>query len=267
MAIRQECSGGPHAHDACASSPFHIALLEQKFAVIHGNETPTISARYRDASFLQLSKIAVPLDCFRPEHLRAWRSAAPIWSRYCELAIKKPGVERRACPSFRLGWLLVAQPPERMCSKLVLQVPGVRNQPHLVVSGRARFVRGLPCKSGLRQHQESIATSCISSSLRIPFFDARLVEFIVLCGNRFCPACDDSVWNGGEVFWLTNSLAMASSAIKKITARKGRLCEREPLSGWPQLCVRGHHKRRCLASNRYHAVEADRDRADLAGRA
>jgi hypothetical protein len=84
---------------------------------------------------------------------------------------KKPGVERRACPSFRLGWLLVAQSPERMCSKLVLfQVPGIRNQPHLVVSGRARFVRGLPCKSGLRQHPGSIAPSCISSSLKDPFF-------------------------------------------------------------------------------------------------
>jgi hypothetical protein len=85
-------------------------------------------------------------------------------------ANKKPGVERRACPSFRFGCLLPWQPPERMCSKLVLlQIPGVRNQPHLLVSGRARFVRGLPRKSGRRQHRESIATSCISSSLRNVF--------------------------------------------------------------------------------------------------
>ena len=31
-----------------------------------------------------------------------------------------------------LGLRLVAQPPERICSKLVLQVPGVCNQPHLI---------------------------------------------------------------------------------------------------------------------------------------
>jgi len=69
-----------------------------------------------------------------------------------------------------LGPRLVARPPERICSKLVVQVPGVRNQPHLVLSGQARSVRGLPAKSGLRQHQGSIANPCVSSSARNLFF-------------------------------------------------------------------------------------------------
>lgn len=57
----------------------------------------------RDAYFLQLSKIVVPLINFRPERLRVQRSAASIWSRPCDLnstGNKKPGVERRATPSF-----------------------------------------------------------------------------------------------------------------------------------------------------------------------
>lgn len=40
-----------------------------------------------------------------------------------------------------LGPLLLAHPPERICSKLVVQNPGVCNQPHLMISEKARSVR------------------------------------------------------------------------------------------------------------------------------
>jgi len=63
---------------------------------------------------------------------------------------KKPGVERRACPSFVWGGCLVAHPPERISSRLVVKRPGVRNQPHLMISEKARFVRELSPQSGLR---------------------------------------------------------------------------------------------------------------------
>src|SRR5271155_4433421 len=69
-----------------------------------------------------------------------------------------------------LGPRLVAQPPERICSKLVSQVPGVCNQPHLLLSRRTRSVRGLPDSSGLHQHQESISNFRISSSASHLFF-------------------------------------------------------------------------------------------------
>src|SRR5208282_6083537 len=69
-----------------------------------------------------------------------------------------------------LGPRLVAQPPERICSKLVLLVPGVCNQPHLMLSRRTRSVRGLPDSSGLHQHQESISNFRISSSASHLFF-------------------------------------------------------------------------------------------------
>ncbi len=44
---------------------------------------------------------------------------------------KKPGDERRACTSTRFGRVLAERPPGRICSKLVVLVPGARNQPHL----------------------------------------------------------------------------------------------------------------------------------------
>ncbi len=92
--------GSGFAHTACvASSPFHIALLSSKTC---GFSTTSLAACHRDAYFLQLSKIFVPLICFRSERLRFQRSAVPIWSRPCESnhsGNKKPGVERRASPS------------------------------------------------------------------------------------------------------------------------------------------------------------------------
>ena len=82
-----------------------------------------------------------------------------------------------------LGPRLVAQPPERICSKLVFQVPGVRNQPHLVLSRQARSVRGLPRGSGLHQHQESIPNFRSSSSASHLFLTFPFVDFTALCGN------------------------------------------------------------------------------------
>jgi hypothetical protein len=82
-----------------------------------------------------------------------------------------------------LGPRLVAQPPERICSKLVLLVPGVCNQPHLILSRRARSVRGLPGVSGLHQHPESISNFRISSSAGNLFFTLSFVDFTALCGK------------------------------------------------------------------------------------
>ena len=142
-----------------------------KLAVLrHANLSSSRFASTNPEAVNSRHTMPTSFNCQRPfpesraiGNLRSRRSAAAFWSRRCEN--KKPGVERRACPSIRFGRVLVAQPPERKCSKLVLQKPGVRNQPHLEVSRRARSVRGLPDKSGLHQHQESIAVSCISSSV------------------------------------------------------------------------------------------------------
>src|SRR5271156_1372189 len=86
-----------------------------------------------------------------------------------------------------LGPRLVAQPPERICSKLALLVPGVCNQPHLLLSRRTRSVRGLPDSSGLHQHQESISNFRISSSASHLFFTFSFVDFTALCGNSKSP--------------------------------------------------------------------------------
>ena len=83
-----------------------------------------------------------------------------------------------------MGCVLLAQPPRRICSKLVLQQPGVCNQPHLELSRQARSVRGLPDESGLHQHQESIAVSCMSSSIHNKYFCVNPVNFSPRCGYR-----------------------------------------------------------------------------------
>ena len=127
-----------------------LRYFEQKFAVIHGNVTlrNKTAARYRDASFLQLSKIVSRINCFRD--LRSRRSAASIWSRYCEysLQIKNPASSAGHVRPF-FGFALLAHPPERICSKLVVKKPGVSNQPHLIISETARFRQLFP-QSGLR---------------------------------------------------------------------------------------------------------------------
>jgi hypothetical protein len=51
-----------------------LRYFEQKFAVIHGNETPYFGARYRDASFLQLSKIVSRFQLLSGSPLPAERS-------------------------------------------------------------------------------------------------------------------------------------------------------------------------------------------------
>ena len=70
-----------HAARAEASSPFHnCATLEQKFAVYCA--TRTLTSAQRNASFLQLSKIALSRSSVSDlERLRSRRSAESVWSR------------------------------------------------------------------------------------------------------------------------------------------------------------------------------------------
>jgi len=75
---------------------------------------------------------------------------------------KKPGDERRANP-FIVSDALYAR-TERMCSKLVLLLPGIRNQPHLLGRRQTRSVSRQPGESGHYQHQRSIAIFLYSSS-------------------------------------------------------------------------------------------------------
>ena len=219
-----------HAHDACASSPFHIALLLSK-----NLRLSTATKRQQSAP---VTGMPASFSCQRPMFRSAVSDrniSAPGGAQYrfgADTANnnKKPGVERRACPSFRLGCLLVAQPPERMCSKLVLvQKPGVRNQPHLVISERARFVRGLPCKSGLRQHPESISASGISSSVRSIFFGVRVCGIHQALWKSILPDAPRPTSKGDKCLPLTNSLSITSSPSRKHSTGKGtkcRLCDR-----------------------------------------
>jgi len=122
---------------ASESSPFHKRYSR---ANLRFPDAQTSSVCDRDAYFLQLSKIIVPLNWFRSERLRSRRSAEPVWSRHSEKKSKpnkKPGDERRANPSISLG-AFSARPLGRMCSKLAFFLPGVRNQPHLWISRQAR---------------------------------------------------------------------------------------------------------------------------------
>ena len=121
--------------------------------------TPPLPDRYRDAYFLQLSKIIVPLNS-------SDRNVSAPGGAQCRSGVgpakktrkqnKKPGDERRANPSLPLAPVPCAL--GRMCSKLVFFLSGVRNQPHLWMSRQARSVSRLPRESGLHQLPYSIGS-------------------------------------------------------------------------------------------------------------
>jgi hypothetical protein len=71
---------------AKASSPSHKRYSRAKLAVLlrHAN----LDIRATHASFLQLSKIVVPLNKYRSERLRSRRSAISVWSRKREKALQ-----------------------------------------------------------------------------------------------------------------------------------------------------------------------------------
>jgi hypothetical protein len=92
---------------------------------------------------------------------------------------KNPATSAGHVRSTALGRVLPAQPPKRICSMLVLQKPGVGNQPHLGLSQQARSVRGLPDKSGLHQRPKSIALFRISSSADRNFSTPQVVDLTV----------------------------------------------------------------------------------------
>ena len=123
----------------------------------------------RNAYFLQLSKIVSRLFIGLSAPGGAQHGLEPTLR-----TTKNPATSAGHVRPTALGRVLLAQPPKRICSKLVLQKPGVRNQPHLGISRQARSVRGLPDKSGLHQHQQSIALSCTASSGHVRFLDLHL---------------------------------------------------------------------------------------------
>ena len=94
---------GPTRHEE-ASSPFHKTLLSSKnlrFNAPCGLESRTTRCLLHSV----VKEHPFSAICFRPERLRARRSAKPVWSRSRENfgTNKKPGDERRANPSISLG--------------------------------------------------------------------------------------------------------------------------------------------------------------------
>jgi hypothetical protein len=154
--------------------------------------------RFPDYKPLQRFVIGMPtsFSCQRPfpdfllsgSPLPAERSADLEPS--LRVPIKKPGVERRASPSIRLGRSLPAQPPERICSKLVCLVPGVRNQPHL-------NLWPVPVRQRTPQRSEALPTSKQYTHFRFivklhsinlyPLVILPSCAFLSLCG-KFSPA-------------------------------------------------------------------------------
>jgi hypothetical protein len=97
-----------------------------------------------------------------------WRFGAAT-AKLQTLKIKNPASSAGHVRPSALGCFLPAQPPGRICSKLVSTVPGVSNQPHLNLRA-AWYVRGLPDIPGPRRHLNSIPISPISSRFRQIFF-------------------------------------------------------------------------------------------------
>ncbi len=135
MCSFRRVTGFQQTHRACGKFAFpHCATLEQN---LRFPGTQTLSVCYRDAFFLQLSKIVVPLIYFRSERLRSRRSAVSVWSRSREKnlrTIKNPASSAgrfRPSPGPRFSR---ASRTEWLEARLFL--PGVRNQPHLISVGR-----------------------------------------------------------------------------------------------------------------------------------
>jgi hypothetical protein len=141
----------------------------------------------RNAYFLQLSK---NFSRFPALGISAPGGAQCRFGAATACTNKKPGVERRACPSTRLGRFLPAQPPERICSKLVCLIPGVRNQPHL-------NLWPVPVRQRTPQRSEALPTSIQYTYFSVPVklhstnFHHRLAQapcaFLLNCGKRAIP--------------------------------------------------------------------------------
>jgi len=140
----------------------HVAFAARCPAIRLSRTTPRVwqvrlsTLRYSRAKFAVLSR-CTNLDiratqCQLPSVVkdRSFRSSisdrnvsAPGGARFrfgAEPAEnKKPGNECRANPSFFLGLFPLAL--ERMYSKLVFVLPGIRNQSHLMMSRQTRTVR------------------------------------------------------------------------------------------------------------------------------
>jgi len=162
---------GEHADLSAAERQVRLstnATLEQN---LRFPDTQTLRSAYRDAYFLQLSKIvpeATALGISAPGGAQG-RSGAGA-AKKARKQIKNPATSAgRIRPSL---WASFPRALGRMCSKLDFQLPGVRNQPHLWMSRQARSVSRLPRESGLHQLQSSISKSKIPSSCIQDFFIA-----------------------------------------------------------------------------------------------
>jgi len=75
------------------------------------------------------------------------------------------------------------QPSGRMCSMLDFFLPGVRNQPHLMMRRQTRSVSRLPGRRGPYPHQVSIASPRTASSAPESFFGNTSVKITKTCAN------------------------------------------------------------------------------------
>jgi hypothetical protein len=139
------CSQGCTHTSHRASSPFHIALLSSKTCGFprHAN----LDIRVTRANFFQLSKIFVPLtnsdrNVSAPGGAH-WRFGAATAIQHA-LKIKNPASSAGRVRPF--PGPLSPRPLGRICSMLDCFLPGVRNQPHLWMRRRTRYVRRIPGK-------------------------------------------------------------------------------------------------------------------------
>jgi hypothetical protein len=144
-----------------ASSPFHIALLEQ---ILRFCASRASRPAMRNAYFLRLSKINVPSTA------SGWNvsapGGAPLWfgaatANQTLSCNKKPGIKRRAFPSFSRD-RLAALRTEELEARFVL--PGARDQSHLWSIKTGPAISSLPLLAGVCRHQEIISKSRFPSS-------------------------------------------------------------------------------------------------------
>jgi len=146
-------------YGACGQVRLSTLRYLSKFAVLRH---ASLETRARNAYFLQLSKIAFR-STISDRNVSAPGGAQHLFGADAA-SNKKPGVERRACPSIRLGRVYSRSLPNGYARSSLFRNPVfVTNRTSYRV-GRPGPSEDSPTGAGLHQHPESIANSCISSS-------------------------------------------------------------------------------------------------------
>ena len=157
------------------------ATLEQNLRFYVLRESHFTSRKTMPASF-NCQRTVAPIIYCRSKRPRFKRGAAPVWSRPAKSANnKKPGVERRANPSF--AWAALPRSLRRMYSKLDCGLSGARNQSHLCFQKARLGIRTAPEASGHHRLQGSIAKVRVSSSALALFSSQASVDFSSFCGK------------------------------------------------------------------------------------